>query len=119
MRRLRDLIVRLVPGLARAIGRNRFERYVASPVPPHVTAVTPRFDLNVTGFRFQRPLDRDGLLKCFDATDTRAWPMHRLLLSEHVAEPTRAFHRVVRPELTTVWLYVDDEKGQGVILAMP
>jgi hypothetical protein len=100
------------------VGRVRFGRLVARPVPAHVRVVGARFDGNVTWFEFDPPFDRGEVLRRFEAVGGTAWTLHRVLLGDHVGEPTRQFHRVV-PPLTTVWLYLNDEEGKGAMLAIP
>ena len=118
MRNFRDAFLQRVPGLAAAVGRRRFERYVARPVPAHVTDVSAGFDLDLTLFRLEPPFERGNVLRAFEPAGKTAWTVHRILLGEHVGEPTRQFYRVARPELTAVWLYLNDGEGRGAVLTL-
>ena len=118
MRSLVLAILGRIPGVAGLFGRARFERLVGRPVPSHVTAVTAMFDLNITFFEFDPPFDRDGELRPFDRATHSGWPLHRVLLADHVGEPTRNFHRKL-PPMTTVWLYLNDQDGRGAVLGIP
>ena len=105
-------ILRRVPGLPSTVGRQRFERFVGS-LPSHVSDVSARFHLNITLFRFEPPFERDDLLKPFEDTGMRNWPIHRLLLVDYVGEATRQFYRWA--DVTPVWLYLNDNDCRGVV----
>lgn len=110
-----SFILQRVPGLSKEVGRRRFERFVG-PLPSNVSAVSARFDLNITRFRFDSPFERNELLKSFEVVGMENWLLHGPLLAKDVGRPTRQFYRWVEP--TPVWLYLNDEDCRGVVLAI-
>ena len=111
MRQFAAAILQHIPGLPAALGRSNFQHHIGHPAPAHVSSLTTLLKLNLTLFRFQPPFDRDNILQHFDQTDMVGWPIHRVLLIDHLGQPTRQFHRVLHPDLTTLWLCSNPTTG--------
>jgi hypothetical protein len=67
-------------------------------------------------FSYQPPLEQGGWLEGWDAGEAPTF----LVLSAGLiyggwCKPNRAFHKVRKDNLLTIWLLADDEAGRGIV----
>ena len=119
----------LLPGMARWAGRRYASRYLGSPLPQHLGdlragqrswSMLPSKRSFWTAFRFDPPLDRNGLLSAWTREPDDSAPRALLgsLYSDRIEQVDELYSMPQPDGPGMLWLLVDNGSGVGVLHAV-